>query len=200
MKRQELIIIGPCASGKSTIALELAKRLKLNCFQVDLLRWYYFYKNGYNLPKALAILEKSHIYELNELWQPFQLLTIENVLTDFKNGIFDFGGTYTLTQNNNDFLRIKKAFNDFSNIVLVLPSKSKEKSLEVINERVKAQLVKYSLSEKQIPERLELNRRMVYDDTNYLLATHTFYFENKTKEELADEILEIVFDKEKIKI
>ena len=104
-----------------------------------------------------------------------------------------FGGTYTLAENNDDFLRIKKAFNDFSNVILVLPSKSKEKSLEIVNKRVKEQLINHSLSDEQITERLELNKRMVYNETNYLLATHTFYFEDKTKEELANEIIKTCF-------
>ena len=88
MKRQEVIIIGPCASGKSTVAIELAKKLKLNCFQVDLLRWYYFYKNGYNLTEASKIFENNNIARLHELWQPFQILTMKKVLAEFKNGTF----------------------------------------------------------------------------------------------------------------
>jgi hypothetical protein len=187
--RSEIVLIGPCAAGKSTLAMKLASNLGINLFQVDLLRWYYFYKNGYNLVLGLQLIEKESVDELAAYWKPFELLTLENVVNDFRDGIFDFGGTYSFYEDPAMLHRAKIALKDFRHVFLILPCRNKEASLNIVNGRVRKQCEHYGISREQVDSRLEMNRKMIYGASNSELCTHRFFYDDKTADDLAVEII-----------
>ena len=46
-----IVLIGPMASGKSTIARLLEERTGLTNVPIDYIRWYYYFQHGFKLSK-----------------------------------------------------------------------------------------------------------------------------------------------------
>ena len=65
-QRDEIILIGPMGVGKTTLALHLSERLgKLN-YPIDRLKWYYRFRNGYDLAKGTKSLKTSGFQVLSK--------------------------------------------------------------------------------------------------------------------------------------
>ena len=92
--RDEIILIGPMCSGKSSVALYLAETLSILNYPIDRIKWYYRFKNGYDLSRGTKILRSQGFMALLNYFEPyFSLRDIELILNEFRGGIFDFGAS-----------------------------------------------------------------------------------------------------------
>ena len=83
---------------------------------------------------------------------------------------------------------MRKMCVQFKNIILLLPSKDNEKSRKILAERRKIKLGSH---------RDQDNWHFITSPNNYELATNTLYEENKTPEDITQEILQLVKYKQK---
>jgi hypothetical protein len=117
------------------------------------------------------------IYQYGKI---FEAYTIEKILENHQNCIFDFGGGATLSGISFEFDRIKRALEPYENIILLIPSTNKEESLKFIYNRRNIN-----------PSSRVLIEHLVYDDSHYKLAKHTIFVKDKTPEEICDEVIAV---------
>ena len=81
------------------------------------------------------------------------------------------------------FFEMKKLITRFSNVVFLIPSEDKEKSMEILNNRINKRdenISKATADNKRFIERSNLNSQ---------LASIIMYTQNKTPSEVAEELI-----------
>ncbi|PCJ21609.1 MAG: shikimate kinase [Candidatus Cloacimonadota bacterium] len=184
MTSKSIILIGPMATGKSTIGAALAKITKLPQVPMDRVRWYYYYKHGFSLEKELSI---DSFTELLAYWKPFEVNAVQNILKEFPNSIIDFGAGHSYYVDHKQFEQVQSALKDFSNVILLLPCPNKKEALKICNERLKIKKQR-DLEENEVLA----NKDFIEHKSNYKLAKHIVYTKDKTPEETALEIKKLI--------
>ncbi|MDM8160436.1 shikimate kinase [Labilibaculum sp. K2S] len=175
---KDLILIGPVAVGKTTTAKLLSEKLNKPLISMDDLRFDYYKEIGYDNNHMKHLFEKAGIMAIYQYGKIFDAYSIERILEDHQNCIFDFGGGNNASGFNFEFKRLKKALNPYENIVLLFPCADKEESLNFICKR-------RNFTEIQ----KELIEHIVMDESNFRLATHIVFVKDKTPEEVCNEVL-----------
>ena len=122
MMHNNIILIGPLATGKSTIAAKLSEITGLLNFPIDKLKWYYRFKNGYNLQTSTDILVNKGFEELIVYVEAFfGTNELKSILNEFE-GIIDLGATDSYCHNLKRMRELKSFFHDFPNIFLIMPA------------------------------------------------------------------------------
>lgn len=164
-----IILIGPMGVGKSTVARELCKKISLPRVSLD---------NKEQLARYYSQRDKfSHSKE-------FEFYLTASVLTDLKKpAVIDFGAGHSIYENPIMFFEVKKLITSFSNVVFLISSEDKEKSMEILNKRISKRdgnIPKATADNKHFTERSNLNSQ---------LASIIMYTQNKTPSEVAEELI-----------
>lgn len=175
---KEIILLGPVAAGKTTTARLISERLKIPVISLDDLRFDYYKEIGYDHGHMKMLHEKAGIMAIFQYGKIFDAYSIERVLEDHHNCIFDFGGANVVSGYNFDLSRIKKALEPYENIVFLVPSRDIEETLAFI----------YKRREIKAADR-ELIEYLVRHHANYEIAKHIVFVKDKTPEEVCDEVL-----------
>lgn len=183
---KDIILIGPVAVGKTTTAKLLSEKLNKPLISMDDLHRDYYKEIGYDNDHMEELLKKAGIMAVFQYAKIFDTYSIERILDDHQNCIFDFGGGSAVAGLDFDFDRIKQALDPYENIVLLLPSADKEESLKFIDKRRKIESFNRELIEY-----------LVSNPINYKIAKHTVFVKDKTPEEVCNEVLSICNLKEK---
>lgn len=176
-----IIFLGAIFSGKSTIAQLLSERIMIRRIPMDRVRWYYYFKYGYDLKKEKYYFENNLFDLRDKYWKFFDINTLEDVLIDFKDSIIDLGAGHSFYENEEYFLRAKKVFNKLSNTFLLLPTENKKESVRICNKRIME-------NEYYDSNILSLNEKFIHSKCNYELSKNIIYTENKNYEEIINEI------------
>lgn len=112
--------------------------------------------------------------------------TLERVKKDGTYGIVDFGAGHSVYDDREIFERIKSMLKPFKNIVLLLPDKDEEKSLEIMKSR----------STGDIRD----NKKFFESSCNKELATMIVYGNNRQPLEIAEETIERIREKKNSKL
>lgn len=104
---KRIILIGPPTVGKSTIATELSRQLRIEYIVLDKLQQDYGYGDGKELKLVRNILSNN-----------FEKYNTPSIL--------DFGGGHVHSEGINELL------SDYPNVFLLMPSKDTEKSNELL--------------------------------------------------------------------
>ena len=104
--------------------------------------------------------------------------TLERVKKDGTYGIVDFGAGHSVYDDREIFERIKSMLKPFKNIVLLLPDKDEEKSLNIMKSR----------STGDIRD----NKKFFESPCNKELATITVYGNNRQPLEIAEEVMQCI--------
>ncbi len=177
---KEIILLGPIAVGKTTTAKLLSKKLNKPFVSIDDLRFDYYKEIGYDHDHMVQIHEKAGIFGVFQYGKIFDSHSIERILEDHSDCVFDFGGGNIVSSFSFDSERIIKALAPYKNIVLMLPCDDKEESLEFIFNR------------RDVKESdKEFIRYLVFNHANEKIANHTVYVKGKTPEEVCNEIISI---------
>lgn len=178
--RDSIILIGPSGAGKSTVAEELSKKTGLSRLCIDIIEKHY---RDTDFRKDFKNNDEFNYYMLLE-----ELKRAEEI---GRSGIVDLGAGHSVYRDQNIFSNIKKEFSPFENVVLLLPSVNVMESLEIMNDRATGDTRE--------------NLFFLTSSCNRELATMTVYTNEKSIEQIADEILERIkkkserdiFEKEK---
>lgn len=171
LKRIEnsIILIGPMGVGKSTVARELCKRISLPRVSLD---------NREQLARYYSQRDKfSHSKE-------FEFYLTASVLTDLKKpSVIDFGAGHSIYENPIMFFEMKKLITRFSNVIFLIPSEDKKKSIEILNERINRR-------DGNIPNATADSKRFIErSNLNSQLASITIYTQGKTSLKITEELI-----------
>lgn len=189
-QREEIILVGPMGVGKTTLALHLSEKLGLLNFPIDRLKWYYRFKNGYDLAKGTKILKESGFQELaNYFTDYFGNAELAEILNEFRGGIFDFGASHSHYENYNDLLEAKRILAPFNNIIQLLPTDDFETNCKILDKRIGKRYEDIEWKKEVLNSYIEQNRVYLLSNSYSSLAKTTVYTEGKTIEQVGEEIL-----------
>lgn len=164
-----IIMIGPMGTGKSTISNKLSNSLHMPKVSLD---------NSQQLKFFYDQKEKF------ENFKDFEFYLTSSVLTNIQEpSIIDFGAGHSVYENPLMFYEMQKLVKKFNNVILMIPSKDKNESLQILNERVRKR--NKSVSE----ETLNDNKHFIFNDSNYKLATIVEYTKDKTIDDISNDLI-----------
>ena len=188
--RNEIILVGPMGVGKTTLALHLSEKLGILNYPIDRLKWYYRFKNGYNLAKGTRILKESGFQELAKYFNDyFGNDELFQILDEFRGGIFDFGASHSHYENYDDLLEAKRILAPFPNIIQLLPSDDFITNCNILDERIVKRYEDVEWKREVINSYIEQNRIYLLSNSYSSLAKKTVYTNGKTIEQVGEEIL-----------
>ena len=176
----EIILIGPIGSGKTTIAELLYSRTMLPHRSMDLLRWDYFEEIGYDRHIANETFHREGFWGLYRYWKPFEAHAVKRLLEDFKECVFDFGGSQSVYEDNELFEQVRGLLEPYPHVVLLMPTSDKDESIRILHAR------NTYVSDDQ----WAVNEHFIRHHSNYDLAKHIVYTEGKTPEDTSAEVLQ----------
>jgi hypothetical protein len=177
--RDEIVLIGPFGAGKSTQGRLLAERLELPQCSMDELRWSYYIAAGYDDDLARRTWEAGGFMALYRYWKPYEIDSLERLLAEHDDCIFDLGAGHSVYEHSAFFERAARVLAPFRHVVLLLPSPDEARSIEQLRER----------DTTEIDSPFDFVTHFVRHSSNIALAKYVVYTEDKTPQETCDEIL-----------
>ncbi len=177
-----IILIGPMASGKSTIAFELAKLTGVPNVPMDRTRWYYYFRDGYRMETADAF---ETFAEKMLYWKPFEVSAVIQILRDFPKSIIDFGAGHSHYPDDTQFEIVERALRPLPNVFLILPSDDKEESIQICNQRMKDR-------DGELAKPVEVNRWFIEHPSNYRLSKHVIFNKSESAQKTSERILKLL--------
>lgn len=179
-----IILTGPMAAGKSSVATELAKLTGIPRVPMDRVRWCYYFQAGFSLEKESLL---GSFAEAMAYWKPFEVEAVKKIITDFSQSIIDFGAGHSYFTEETQFNMVNSYLASVQNVLLLLPSNDKDESLVICNERLKIRTGK-ELDKNEI----ETNKQFIEHPSNYLLAKQIVYTKNETPQETALKVVSLL--------
>ncbi|MEM7554315.1 MAG: shikimate kinase [Cyanobacteria bacterium P01_A01_bin.84] len=177
----DIILIGPEATGKSTIGRILASKLGLPQVSMDLIRWKYYKEVGWSPQEQRQIAENEGFPGVYRYWKQFDIYAVERLLQEHQNCVIDFGAGHSIYENDEDFVRSQEILASYTNVILLIPSPDLDESIAILKER-----------KTLIINGMEANRFLLTHSSNHKLANFVVYTKGKTPSETRDEILELI--------
>jgi hypothetical protein len=189
LNRDTIILIGPLGTGKSHFAKILSELTGMKNYPIDKLKWYYRFKNGYDLNKSTDTLMKGGFPELiNYAKNYFGINELQQILNEF-HGIIDLGASDTFCTDSTEFSKIQNLLSTFDNVFLILPYKEDEKTLALLRRRLVERYKFDKLKAPILDSYLNLNQLFVKSKNNKLLAKHIIYTDDRCPKEVTLEII-----------
>lgn len=187
--QQNIILIGPLGTGKSTIAEHLSIRTGLRNIPVDKLKWYYRLNNGYDLVKSRNILRTNGFSELiNYAQSYFGPREIHEILNQF-SGIVDLGASDTHCNDMRSIKAINQYLEPYPNVFLIMPYQDEELSIQVLKKRLIQRYKDDRLKGPVLSSYLEKNEEFVRSTQNHSVAKHVVYTNDRSFDKIAEEII-----------
>jgi predicted kinase len=178
-----VVLIGPLATGKSTVGAALAGLLGVQLCSVDDVRWGYFDQIGYDRAEATRRFAAARRpAEMVAYGQPFEVYAIEQIMATRGSGVIDFGASNSVYDDPALRARVKTALSA-SRVVLLLPSEDPAASERVLAGRLAAIL--RAKGEPLSEELLALNSYFVRHPSNRELAHEVVYTHGRRPEAIA---------------
>ena len=173
IKDNTIILIGPMGTGKSTIAKLLASQIedeqRISLDSKGQLEGLYKREKSFNNFKNFEFVLTGTV--LSSLHRPY---------------IIDFGAGHSIYEDEKLRNKMKIMCSEFKNIILLLPTKNNEENRKILSER---------RNFKEGSHKGQDNWHFITAPNNYELATDIVYEDGKTSEEVLNEILQIIKQK-----
>ena len=175
----DVILIGPPGVGKTTNGKLLAERLGWAVYELDQLRFAYYYEIGYDDEEVSRLYHEGGLPAIYRYWKPFEAYAAERVLADHTGCVITFGAGHSVYEDDALFRRVQQALAPYPNVVLLLPSPDPEESIHLLNGR----------HAEMIPGDFDFTRHFITHHSNHELAKIVVYTKDQTPDETCDEIL-----------
>lgn len=130
-----IVLLGPIAVGKTTVAKKLSKKLNMPYVSYDLIKLNFFKEVGFSediKQKIVGKLGWKGVYRYYCLFNPY---AVSKVLHQFNNCIIELGGCSTMCEQVNQKQIIKKAIAEVENSFLLMPYPCAKKTIKFLNSR-----------------------------------------------------------------
>lgn len=183
-----VILIGPLAAGKTTVAKLLGVALGMPVVELDDLRWGYYAEIGYDPERAEQLRREGGLSARGAYWKPFEAYGVERLLQDYPAGyVLPLGAGNTVYDDPAHFERVQAALAPYPRVVFLTPSPDAETSLRYLGERFRALVP--DCPPDVLAQVDAVNRRFVEHPANARLAKYTVYTAGKTPEQTRDDVL-----------
>ena len=164
---ESIILIGPSGTGKSTVAEELRKKTGMKRLCLDVIA---------NRARDTGFMNN---FKNADVFNSYMISkTLERVKKEGSYGIVDFGAGHSVYDDQEIFEKVKSMLKPFKNIVLLLPDKDEEKSLNIMKSRATGDI--------------RDNKKFFESPSNKELATITVYGNNRQPLEIAEEVMQCI--------
>ncbi len=120
-KSPTLVLIGPSASGKSTLAPLLAQQLGLEHVQLDEIRWRYYDEIGFDHAHAAKLSRAGNSVAMYHYSKPFEIHALERVLLEHQGKIIELGGGHSVYEDPALLERARRALLPVPYVMLLMP-------------------------------------------------------------------------------
>ena len=176
------MVLGAPDTGKSTLGELLSRRLQRPRASVDRLRKVYYAEVGYDEQVAQHLRMTEGFAAVVRYWKPFDLHAVERTLADHPGHVIDFGAGHSVFDDPGDMARLRALLAPYPNVILLLPSPDPAESVAILHDRIRL---------RTGIDGVELNRYLMTSPCNRRLATHVVYTQEKTPQQVRDEILQL---------
>jgi shikimate kinase len=166
-----VVLIGPVAAGKSTVAGLLAGRLGRPHVSTDAVCGAYYAELGFDPAESNRRQGPGGLRAAYRSWKPFEAYAVERILADHKDAVIDLGGGHSVQEDAALFARVEAALAPVPNVVLLLPSPDPEESIRVLTRR------------RPPPGDFDWHRHFVTHRSNRALAKLVVYTGGQTPEQ-----------------
>lgn len=179
-KKQKLpiILIGPRFVGKSTVGRLLASQLEVSFIDLTEISQPYWQEIGYQEELDEQAWENNQADGVYRYQMLYEAHAIKRGVTEYSNCVIELGALQSVYDDDELFGRVSQVLEAY-NVVLLLPSKDIEESLEILRQR-----------DHVIINDKEINEFFLTHNSNYDLAKYNFYTKDKTPQQTSEEILE----------
>ncbi|MEO8606624.1 MAG: shikimate kinase [Chloroflexota bacterium] len=183
-----IILIGPLATGKSTIGKLLGAALNIPALELDDLRWSYYAEIGYDPEHAEQLRRAGGIRARGNYRKPFEIHSVKRMLQDYPAGyVLSFGAGNSVYDDPAHQERAERVLAPYPYIILLLPSTDVRESVHILTERFRKLVPE--CGEDDLKQVIELNRHFTENPANARLATYIVYTGDKSPAESCDDIL-----------
>jgi len=179
-----IVFIGPMATGKSTVAREVARLTGVPQVPMDRVRWYYYFKDGFSLEREAAC---ESFAEKIAYWKPFEVSAVRRILAEFPDSVIDFGAGHSYFTDEAQFAEAQACLAPLRNVFLLLPSADKEESLAICNERLRARVGRVLQATE-----IEANRDFIFHASNARLSKHILYTQDEAPCATAERVFSLL--------
>lgn len=172
------------ATGKSTVAKEVAGLTGAQQVPMDRVCRYYYFKDGFTLERETACVSFP---EVLAYWKPFEVRAVRRILDEFPRAVIDFGAGHSYFTNEVQFAEVAAMLAPLPNIFLLLPSVDKDESLRICNERLQVRN-RRPLEATEI----DANRDFIFHPSNYRLSKHILYTKDESPRVTAERVVSLL--------
>lgn len=184
MVKLPVVIIGPMAAGKSTVAGALARKLGVPQVPLDAIRWYYHLKDGFSFAEKPEVAGFAAVVRR---WEPYSIRAVERVVAEFPDAVIDFGAGHAHYEDPERIRRLERALDPVQNVVLLLQSADLDRAAAVARERDQARL-----GPAWDPSRVDVNETYLRSECFRRVAKHTVVAEERPVDEVVEEIVAVL--------
>ncbi|MHA7227589.1 shikimate kinase [Glutamicibacter soli] len=130
-----LILIGPAATGKSTLGEIVAANLSVPFVDIDEIAEPYYEESGWNLEKLAHRSSVVGRVAAEREWEGARAHAVCRVLEEHPDAVIALGAGHTSYKNENHLQRVGNALKDAPCVLLVLPSADRAEALSTLRNR-----------------------------------------------------------------
>lgn len=186
-QNNNIIIIGPVGTGKSTQGKLIAKALNKQLVSLDRVAEDYYQANGFGESQFQKAKNDKGFLVAYRLWWPSLAYAAQQVVKDYPDCVIDFGAGHSHYENELLYKGVKEALAGCQYIILLLPSEDLDRSVSLLKKRCIDQR-----DTDWVYDGYDFIEHCVKDDCNHDLATVTVFTDGKTPEQTGEEILKAI--------
>ena len=186
-----IVLIGPTGSGKTAVGSDLARALGWPFVELDSLRHEWYPEFGLDTEEEAQAIAHGGLLELLATWKPFELLSVERVMTEHPTDtVIAFGGGQSVYMDDAQIARAQDALAVASRVILLLPSDDPATCLNVLRERLRKEAFVHEAADPDafLRDFTPILTMQIQSESNAILATETIVTGQSTPQEIARHI------------